>query len=158
MGGMKNQDFVAPPSKETDPPAVKKRRYQVWKGRNVKSFSLFFLCCFPSLLLVSNCCLVFWLSLHFLVVVCVDLEWALWNLEFLWSLEWILGQEILNAKWVHKKRIKSITCNGIIPWFVLGDPNHIVLISCYEERIKNLCCTWFLIVHGVILWVYCSYL
>ncbi|KAL0316702.1 UNVERIFIED_CONTAM: putative protein S-acyltransferase 2 [Sesamum radiatum] len=28
MGGTNNQDFVAPPSKATDPPAVKKRRYQ----------------------------------------------------------------------------------------------------------------------------------
>ncbi|KAK4432019.1 putative protein S-acyltransferase 2 [Sesamum alatum] len=34
MGGTKNQDFVAPPSKPSDPPAVKKRRYQVWRGRN----------------------------------------------------------------------------------------------------------------------------
>ncbi|XP_011079234.1 probable protein S-acyltransferase 4 isoform X2 [Sesamum indicum] len=35
MGGTNNQDFVAPPSKATDPPAVKKRRYQVWRGRNM---------------------------------------------------------------------------------------------------------------------------
>ncbi|KAL3623713.1 hypothetical protein CASFOL_032529 [Castilleja foliolosa] len=34
MDGMKNQDFVAPPSKCVDRPAVKKRLYQVWKGRN----------------------------------------------------------------------------------------------------------------------------
>ncbi|GFP83779.1 probable protein s-acyltransferase 3 [Phtheirospermum japonicum] len=34
MDGIKNQDFVAPPSKCVDHPAVRKRLYQVWKGRN----------------------------------------------------------------------------------------------------------------------------
>ncbi|GER25984.1 DHHC-type zinc finger family protein [Striga asiatica] len=34
MDVMKNQDFVAPPSKCMDRPANKKRLYQVWKGRN----------------------------------------------------------------------------------------------------------------------------
>ncbi|KAL6539728.1 putative protein S-acyltransferase 3 [Orobanche hederae] len=34
MDGMKNQDFVAPSSICVDRPAMKKRLYQVWKGRN----------------------------------------------------------------------------------------------------------------------------
>ncbi|KAL8493612.1 hypothetical protein ACS0TY_024698 [Phlomoides rotata] len=33
MGGTKHQDF-APPSKGPDPPKLKKRLYQVWRGRN----------------------------------------------------------------------------------------------------------------------------
>lgn len=36
MGGTKHQDF-APPSKGSDPPKLKKRLYQVWRGRNVIS-------------------------------------------------------------------------------------------------------------------------
>lgn len=50
---MKNQDFVAAPSKFMDPPTVKKRLYQVWKGRNVKKKNqsssfllLIFYCCY----------------------------------------------------------------------------------------------------------------